>query len=672
MIHLREQICQNFHAVLYREWIEANGLGGYASSTILGLNSRRYHGLLVTALNPPVNRYVMVSKLEETLSINGDRYSLSTNQYPGKVYPEGYKYLKEFRLTPFPKFIYQIGEYRVEKTVFMVHGRNATVVKYLVHPDKGDIELYVRPMLAFRFYHALRSGNDPLHESVHIANKTVKVTPANPLLPPLYMYHCADIFREKGFWYNNFEYPEEAYRGYECYENLYNPGYFIYTFYQAQQYSGWLVLSTDPMPAADVRAIEEREISRRTKLVRTLDGDKQILEPLVLAADTFVVQRDTRPASSISAGYHWFGDWTRDTLIAYPGITLATGRFNIAKQILSTYGKQVTEGMLPNYFDDNNHPVYNAADASLLFFYALYKYVQYTDDYQFIEKLIPVLRSIIDAYTSGTMYGIRQNRFGLISFTESAMPLTWMDTVGPESNTHPRRGMVVEINALWYQALKIMQHLMVRFESFADAALYEQRAQEVRDQFMEIFWSDKLGYLYDFVDGDYREDCLRPSQILAAGLPFAVLPVECAQKVVSIVKQKLLTPFGLRTLDADNPCYAPHYRGGERNRKYAYHQGTVWVWLLGFYADALVYAHGRNEDTTDQITTLVKPLKEHLNVGCVGSISEIFDGNEPYFFRGAISQAWSVGEALRIHCEHLVHPDSREPLISADQIYHHN
>ncbi|MEW6535437.1 MAG: amylo-alpha-1,6-glucosidase [Candidatus Auribacterota bacterium] len=670
MIKIPEAICKNPHSALYREWIETNGLGGYSSSTILGLNSRRYHGLLVAALNPPVNRYVIVSKVEETIVIQGDKYSLSTNQYPGNVFPEGYKYLKEFRLTPFPKFVYEVGDYRIEKTVFMIHGQNAVAVKYLVYPDRGDVELYIRPMLAYRPFHSMQKGNEPLVSDIHVSGKVVKITPSAPL-PPLYIYHSGDMFREKGFWYNNFEYAEEAYRGYECHEDLYNPGYLIHTFYQPQHYDAWVLFSLDPMVVSGIQALEDKEISRRSKLVKNLENDKGFLEPLVLAADSFIVERDKKPQSSIIAGYHWFGDWTRDTLISLPGLTLATGRFNVAKQILHMYSQKSVSGILPNFFDENNNPIYNSADTSLWFFYALYKYLQYTDDYAFAKSLLPLLREILQSYTEGTLYGICTNEQKLITFSEDSLPLTWMDTIGGESRSHPRKGMVVEINALWYQALKIMEHLMMKFDLLADAALYAHQAEEVRESFVKVFWSEKLQYLYDFVDGDYYEETLRPNQILATGLPFSVLPSPYRASVLEVIEKQLLTPFGLRTLNSDSPCYAPHYRGGERNRKYAYHQGSVWVWLLGFYASTLVNIGGRTPEVRDRIHGLLSVFKEHLSVGCIGSVSEIFDGSIPYYFRGAVSQAWSVAELLRVSCEELQNDDGKfKPLVSSSRIYH--
>lgn len=671
MIRITQPLTQNLSAATLREWIETNGLGGYASSTILGMNTRRYHGLLTTAVDTPANRHVIVSKVEETIVIKGDKYSLSSNQYKGKVFPEGHQYLKEFRLTPFPKFIYQIGQYRIEKSVFMIHGKNATVIKYLILPDKGDIELYVRPMLAYRHYHQLQVGNQEMISDIAISQRSVKITP-NWVLPPLYMYHSADIFRDKGFWYNNFEYREEAYRGFQCHEDLYNPGYFIYTFYRPAKYDAWLVLSTEPLVDVNINVYEEHEIVRRSKLVKHLAVEHNFLEPLILAADSFVVERDNKPNTSIIAGYHWFEDWSRDAMIALPGILLTTGRFQVAKELLYSYSKKLRNGLLPNYFTDSGHAQYNTVDASLWFFYALYKYLLYTNDYPFAKSLIDPLKSIINAYRQGTDYGIGINGRNLIEFDESELPLTWMDAIGSDSRSRQRKGMVVEVNALWYQAVKIMSHILSKTDYLSDAASFDHLADDIAAQFNQVFWNPERNYLNDFIDGEFTEDALRPNQILAIGMPFAVLDKQRWKPVLDIVKEKLLTPFGLRSLSPDHPCYMPHYRGGEGARNIAYHQGTAWVWLLGFYASSLIRVYGRTRETVAQVTSLFSAFHEHVQVGGLGTVSEIFDGSLPYYFRGCVSQAWSVGEVLRAYNEEIFGDDSYLPIFQRITTTHTN
>ncbi len=671
MIRIPEALTANMAAATLREWIETNGLGGYASSTILGMNTRRYHGLLVAAINPPVNRHVIVSKVEETIVIKGDKYCLSSNQYKGEVFPDGHKYLKEFRLTPFPKFIYQIGEYRVEKSVFMIHGKNATAVKYLILPDKGDVELYVRPMLAYRHFHQLQTGHQNMINDISISQHAVKITP-NWSLPPLYMYHSADIFRDKGFWYNNFEYREEAYRGFQCHEDLFNPGYFIFTFYRPSRYDAWIVFSTEPFVGVNINSIEEQEIVRRSKLVKRMPADHSFLEPLVFAADSFIVQRDDKPNTSIIAGYHWFEDWSRDAMVALPGLTLATGRFQIAKEMLFAYSQKFNKGLLPNYFTDTNEPVYNTVDASLWFFYALYKYLLYTNDYKFAESLIPQLKSVIQAYMKGTLFDIHMNDRNLITFSETQLPLTWMDAIGSDSRSRQRKGMVVEVNALWYTALKVMSHILSKTDYLSDAAYYAHLADDIKTSFNAVFQNPVTGYLNDFVDEDYTETALRPNQILSIGLPFAVLEENYMEKVINVVRENLLTPFGLRTLSPDHPCFAPHYRGGEGPRNIAYHQGTTWTWLLGFYATCLVRVYRRTPQTVAQATSLFSAFHEHLRVGGIGTVSEIFDGAMPYYFRGCISQAWSVGEILRAYNEDILGDGSYQPLFNRLSILKNN
>ena len=653
MIRLSGSICQNLPSAILREYIETNGKGGYCSSTIAGLNTRRYHGLLVSALNPPENRHVIVSKVEETIVIKGDKYSLSSNQYKGEVYPNGHKYLQEFRLAPFPKFIYQIGEYRIEKTVFMLHGKNTTVIKYLILPDNGDVELYVRPLLAYRNYHDLQKGDQDMIHSIKCSKNTVKINP-NWTVPPLYIYHSADVFREKGFWYNNFEYREEAYRGYDCHEDLYNPGYFIYTFYKPNHYDAWAAFSTEPLIDVNIPDMIQKEISRRSKLVKSISFKENFLESLILTADSFIVEHEGKPNSAIVAGYPWFGQWSRDSLISMPGLCLATGRYNIAKNVLHTLSKKIKAGLLPNFYGSDNEPIYNSADSPLLFFYALYKYLLYTKDYKFAISLIPKLKKIFKSYTEGTLFGIRQNKKGLIEFSEKKMPLTWMDAIGHDSRSNPRAGMVIEINALWYQALKVMEHIMGKTDYLSDAVNYGQMADKVKKQFNKIFWNNETQYFNDFIDGDFTETALRPNQLFAIGMPFPVANKKYWEPVLKIVSEKLLTPYGIRTLAPDHPCYRAHYRGSEGLRQIAYHQGTAWPWLLGLYASALTQSHGYSEETNSYIVSLFMTVKEHMLVGGVGTCSEIFDGDLPYYFRGCISQAWSVAEILRAYNEEIL------------------
>lgn len=667
MLCFKDSICENIHSSMLREWIETNGMGSYCSSTIIGLNTRRYHGLLVTSLNPPVNRYVMVSKAEETVVIRGDKYSLSCNQYPDKIFPDGNKYLKEFRLTPFPKFIYEIDRYRIEKTVFMPHGKNATVIKYSVFPNKGDVDIYIRPMLGFRYFHGLRSGNDSIVENISVKRKSVLIVPKSSSLPPLYIYHCADVFHEREFWYNNFEYREEAYRGFDCHEDLYNPGYLIYTFSNHKKYDAWVVFSNEPLIDIDVNSWQDKEIHRRSNLLKNIPVNNHFIEPLILASDSFIVQKNDTPNSTILAGYHWFGDWTRDTMISLPGLTLATGRFDVAKQILHKTIQSLDNGLLPNYFDDNNQPIFNSVDASLWYFYALYKYLQYTNDISFAKTLVPYLKQIVESYQTGTRFGIKMNDLNLIEFDENKLPLTWMDTVGTHTHAPTRRGMVVEVNALWYQAIKILEYIMTKNDCLSDALKYASMAKTISTNFGKVFWNNKTKYLYDFVYNGYKENTLRPNQILAIGLPFSVLQKKYWSPIINIVTEKLYTPFGLRSLSPDDPYFYSHYRGGERKRNAAYHQGTAWTWLLGFYISSLTKLQGKTQKNTTLIKSLLKPFRNIILVGGLGTLSEIYDGNLPYYFRGCISQAWSVAEILRVYNEEILCGQKLKPIAKKKQ-----
>ena len=665
MLSLSGKICADISEASLREWVEANGTGGYASSTITGMNTRRYHGLLVTPGASLADRYVILSKLEETVVIGGDKYAISSNQYAGNVNPEGHRYLKEFRLSPFPKFVYEIENYRIEKTVFMMHGINAVAVKYLVFPDQGDVEIHLRPLLAYRHFHTLRTDTAPMLSDISIVSKTVRFVPHDGLAP-LYMYHNAEVFRERGYWYNNFEYREDLYRGFDCHENLYNPGYLIYTLYRPQQYDAWAVFSTEPLVSIDIDAWKDKEIIRRSQLIKNVGYEQSFLEPLILAADSFIVNRGASPDSAILAGYHWFGEWTRDAMIALPGLTLATGRYQVAKHILHKTAEHLKNGLLPNFFDENNDPVYTAADASLWFIYALYKYLQYTGDYPFARSLLDSLIQIISCYTAGTELGIRMNDISLIETAETSVPVTWMDTHDAASMVRPRTGMIVEINALWYQALRTTAQALSYFGYASDAAQYERQAERAQESFGRVFWSEEHQYLYDFVDGSYRDASLRPNQILSIGLPHNILKQNRFAPVIKNVEEKLLTPLGLRTLSPDDPRFCEHYRGEESRRRHAYHNGTVWPWLFGFFISAVTKQQGKQPDTIACLKQLIAPFREHLRVGGIGSISEIFDGTLPYYFRGCISQAWSVGEILRIYAEDLI-PGTPKPILNSQK-----
>jgi glycogen debranching enzyme len=607
LLRIEAEICRDPNAALSREWLETNGLGGFASSTVAGLNTRRYHGLLVAALRPPVGRFVLLSKLEETLVVGGRRFELSANRYPGVIHPQGYLYLKEFRLDPCPVFVYQAAGIELEKRVYMVNGENTTVIEYAA---TAECALEVRPLIAFRDFHSTTHWNNALDGHVSVEPGLAKVAPY-PGLPALFLAHNAGRIDTAGAWYYNFEYDRERERGLDYREDLFNP-------------------------LCAVFHLDGRRLARIVASTERHAADDAALRPARAgAADRFLVRRGSH--ASVIAGYHWFADWGRDTMIALPGLALASGRREAARDILKGFAQYVDQGMLPNRFPEAGEtPEYNTVDATLWYFEAVRVLAP-----DAIESLYPVLAGIIDWHIRGTRYGIRRDSDGLIACGEQ---LTWMDArVGGRAVT-PRKGKPVEIQALWYNALRVM-------EQFGGAGRYADLADQARSSFNRLFWNDEAGCLYDVVDGGERDASIRPNQVIAVSLPYTMLPAARARGVVEAVRRDLLTPYGLRTLAPGDPRYRPRYEGDVASRDSAYHQGTVWPWLMGPFLTAYLKVNGYSAEARRQAAAWLEPLQRHLGEAGLGQVSEIFDGDPPHRPRGCIAQAWSVGELARAAAE---------------------
>lgn len=638
MIQFNDKICTNFEESSSREWLETNGIGGFAASTISGANTRRYHGLLVAAIDPPVGRAVLLSKFEEALTINGIVYNLSSNEYPGAVHPQGYKYLKNFRLDPFPIWTYQIDDVEIEKTVFMVHGENTTVVEYREVSQTGKtVSLELRPLIAFRDYHHIGTKKH-LDTDFAQSDDSVSIKPL-PEMPAVYFSHSNGRVEKSEDWYYHLEYAIEKERGFDFREDLFNP--FAMTFDLSA--TATVVLSTEEKNAAEAGGYRESELQRRDKLIEQSGAVTDFGKQLVLAADQFIVARGDE--KTVIAGYPWFTDWGRDTMIALPGLTIATGRFEIAKSILLEYAKHISQGMLPNRFPDGSStPDYNTVDATLWYFEAIRAYSDATSDFDMVrEHLYEKLREIITWHIQGTRYGIRVDTSdGLLLSGENGHQLTWMDAKIGDWVVTPRTGKAVEIQALWYNALRIMQEFAARFGDETGQTDYKLVADFVAQNFEDAFWNEHEQCLYDVIDVRKRDAAVRPNQIFAVSLPHVMLSPDRARKVVEKVRTELLTPFGLRSLSPEDKNYAPIYIGSPLQRDGSYHQGTVWGWLIGPY----ITAHRRvfNED----VPGILQRLEKHLTEAGLGSISEIFDGNPPHKPRGCFAQAWSVAEVLRV------------------------
>jgi predicted glycogen debranching enzyme len=655
MIQFERETWSDLEAALRREWLETNGLGGFASSTIVGLNTRRYHGLLVAATKPPAGRLVLLSKLEETLWIDGRRFDLSANRYPGVIHPQGFHYLKQFRLDPFPVFTYEVEDIEMEKSVFMIHGENSAVIHYEVRKNTRpevpkNLRLEIRPLIAFRDYHGTTHENDAINSAVQERSGLATVTPYQRL-PSLHLAHNAIELRKTGDWYRNFEYDAERERGLDFSEDLFNP--FVLSFDLRLRRQASIIASTEQRDVTHAVEYRRAEITRRRKALVASPIEDSFAHSLAAASDQYLVSRGDE--KTVIAGYHWFGDWGRDTMIALPGLTLLTGRYDVARSILRTFAKHVDQGMLPNRFPDAGEtPEYNTVDAALWFFEAARAYLAYTSDLEFVrDELYPVFADIISWHARGTRYGIKADSSGLLASGELGVQLTWMDAKVGDWVVTPRRGKPVEIQALWYNALCIMEDLASRFGDEAARKRYRHLAAVAQWSFNRLFWNEKLGCLYDVVNGGPPDPSIRPNQIFAVSLPHSMLPRDRSRSVVEKVEEHLLTPFGLRTLAPSDPQYRGHYTGGPKERDGAYHQGTVWSWLLGPFITAYIKVNGGSEEARRRAQAWLSPLESHLAEAGLGHVSEIFEGDTPHRPCGCIAQAWSVAEILRVYFEEV-------------------
>ena len=649
-IEFGREVLASAEESLKREWLETNGIGGFASSTIWGMNTRRYHGLLTAATRPPVGRMVLLSKLEETVILDGARFELATNRYPGVLHPRGFDRLVHFRLDPFPVFRFEIGGIEIEKTVFMVHGENATVVQYTLLGNRScAVEL--RPLMAFRDYHGLTHRNDALRSAFVDAKSRLAFRPYD-VVPALYLVHDDAAIEKTGYWYRDFEYEAERARGVDFREDLFNP--FVMRFDMAPGKTWSIIATTAERGLEDAGAMRDAQLRRRRQILERAPAQQPLLRRLVRAADDYVVERGD--GQTIIAGYHWFSDWGRDTMIALPGLTLVTGRYDAARSILGEFAKHVSRGMLPNRFPDaGENPEYNSVDAALWFFEAARAYLAYSLDVPFVmRELYPKLREIIQCYLAGTRYGIRVEDDGLVHAGEPGTQLTWMDAKIGDRVVTPRTGKPVEVQALWYNALRIQQQLASRAGDRGAERFLQEMADYVRLNFNRVFWNDQDECLCDVVNGVTRDASIRPNQVLAVSLPHPIVGRERGRKILCAVEKHLLTPMGLRTLAPSDPAYRSRYEGGVASRDSAYHQGTVWPWLMGPFLTAYMRVHADSEDVRVKLKGWLKGFEEHLRTAGLGHISEVADGDRPHVPGGCIAQAWSTGELLRAIAEDVL------------------
>lgn len=617
------------------EWLETNGDGGFAMGTVSGANTRRYHGLLVASLRPPVERQVLLSRMEEVVSCGGENANLGAAQYPGVVTPSGYQLLEEFRLDPFPVWVYRVGHARVEKQVFLVRGQQTAVIAYRA---SERCTVHARPFLAFRDYHSLRHAGDAFPTAVESDGRTVSVQPF-AAGPRLWLHHNACGFVPAGDWYYRNEYREEMERGLDFQEDLYSPGWFQFELEAGE--TGFVVATVEDAAAPGLDAVRDWERERREQ------GNWS--NRLESAAEQFLVRRaDGSP--TILAGYPWFTDWGRDTMISIPGLLLSRGRMQEARDILRGFLAHRNQGLIPNRFPDRGEaPEYNTADATLWMFVAAWGLRGDAGSREFLrETFYPAAREVIAWHRRGTHFGIRADEAdGLLSAGYEGTQLTWMDAKVGDWVVTPRHGKAVEINALWYNALRMTAWWAKEFGEEAYAKELEAEAERVEASFARVFWNERRQCLYDRIGPEGPDERVRPNQIFAVSLPFPLLVGWQRRSIVRMVEGELLTPVGLRTLERGHVEYRGRYEGGPRERDGAYHQGTVWPWLLGPFVDARLAVFGATEENVRFCRSLVQGMLPELERGCLGSIGEIYDGDAPHRPVGAVAQAWSVAELLR-------------------------
>ncbi len=678
MITIPRDICVDIDRSLDKEWLVTNGIGGFASGTVSGINTRRYHGFLIAALRPPVERTLLLATINEEAEIDQHTYYLGANEYPdGKIQPGGFVHIEEFRLEcGIPTTVLHLGQNVLHKTVWMEQGYNTTYVRYTYVEGEGECCLALHPMCNYRDYHNITRGAFSWDFGVEPLEGGCKITAHTDAQPFWLTTTPAAEFTHTGVWYWNFVYRREIERGYGGKEDLYLPGVIRIVLQPGESIT--LIASTEP-PEETQHLAEDalmREQTRRHNILEGAgfkkedweadagvpsDSNRAFSSELALAADSFTVTRiidsqgEKTTVPTVIAGYHWFDDWGRDTMISLPGLTLPLGKARLANKVIQSFGLFSRDGLLPNNFPDTGSaPQYNTADATLWMFQAIEALATGTGNMNTARNLYPLLADMIAWHIKGTRHGIRMDPAdGLLIAGEEGLQLTWMDAKVDDWVVTPRIGKPVEINALWYNALRIMEKLHRSLGRTVVAGREEPPdfralAEHVYNSFRERFWYSRGNYLYDVIDGpDGADTSLRPNQIFALSLSNDLLSLEQSRLVLAAIRTHLLTPYGLRSLSPDDHRYIGIYTGTRTERDGAYHMGTVWAWLLGPYFDAVRAVDGP-DPALAELQTFLPALQKHLSDAGLGSISEIFDGDAPHIARGCISQAWSVSEVLRL------------------------
>ena len=645
---------QDLSASRSSEWLVTNGRGGFAMGTVSQMLTRRYHGLLVAAVKPPVERFVLLAKLDATLTVEGLTYELATNDYPEAVHPQGFRLLESFSLRPVPTWRWRLGGAVVEQQVWMVEGEDSTFSQYRLLEGPSAVNISVRPLCTSRHFHHLTCYQDMGPPTVSAEQDTLAFNWSGGR-PAWQMSHNGS-FKSRPDWYYHFILGEEAARGYDARQDLFMPGVISGELKRGDSTGMVIAASTGPRSWSSWSKSRSELIESRPA---TESPNDPLAQSLIRAAADFVVCGG-EGRRTVIAGYPWFGDWGRDTFISLPGLCLVTGRLRDARNIIESFSQFVDGGMIPNCFSDYGAPPeYNTVDASLWYIHALDRYLSYSGDWEFIvDRMYAVVAEMIEAHEKGTRHGIGLREDGLLAAGEAGFALTWMDARVNMTPVTPRTGKPVEINALWYNALRIASTFAARMGDSSRAEKWSATAVRCAETFERRFWNASRGCLFDVVDCDHQPDStdpsVRPNQLLAISLTHPVLQRHHWRDVVDNCQSQLWTPVGLRTLSSSDPAYRAHYSGDTVARDSAYHEGTVWPWLLGPFVTSYVKAYGNQEHVHATARRFLKGLEAHLLEAGLGSVSEVADGSAPHRPGGCPWQAWSVAEPLRALCEDVL------------------
>ena len=657
-----------FKEGIKREWAVTNGIGGYAGSSMIGAHSRTHQGYLIASLHAPIERYLVFSKINETVTVGTRTVSFETSQHhaSGKtVYAEGQKFLTSFIYDGSVHYAYETDNFSFEKHITLKRNANVCAVSYELTAGDSDCTFTLTPLFNYR-EHSESSTPDTLRFETFTEDRTFYLVPEKNKDIAIRFQTSEGTFSERETVYDidmqlQIEVDLET-DGLDCH---YCPvDLSIEVPANTTKKVSILCSIGDvnerpaPVSATEAFSILEENARCHAELFEKAGYRDSFANQLVLASDQFLTYRESTKMMTVLAGLPWFTDWGRDTMIAFTGLTLCTKRFKEAEEILLTFARYIRHGIVPNMFpDDNMPPLYNTVDASLWYFYAVYQYLNYNPAAEaetFVkEQIFPHLKEIVSAYEKGTDFSIYMEDDGLIHAGSGLDQITWMDVRVGDWVATPRHGKPVEINALWYNALRIMESLCEKFDE--DASAYRTRANQVKESFNAKFWDSSHQCLFDVVDGDEPDDHIRPNQIYAVSLPFSLLPEEQEKAVVALVEKELFVGCGLRSLAPDHPDYHGIYCGALAKRDAAYHQGTAWGFLLGGFFSAYMKVNHHSSSAAENAVRMLEPVRKHLSdSGCIGSISEIFDGDAPHNPRGCYAQAWSVGEVLRCYCEDIL------------------